>query len=154
MSTQKLKNSKDIKQAFQQLFEKSTDEAIEDRAQMFSYIFLSEVQKKMEYLGINRKELAEKMDTTASYLTQLFRGNRMLNLKTIAKLEHVLDMDFNIHDKSLNYEKIKNLWRASFKERRETAPRLMQHNKNQSASSADYSEVEGNNSTEPESLAA
>ncbi len=102
MSTRKLKDSRDIRRSFQQLFEKSTDEADEDRAQMISYIFLSEAQKKMESLGLNRKELADKMGTTPSYLTQLFRGNRMLNLKTIAKLEQVLDMDFKIKDSSLD----------------------------------------------------
>ena len=95
MSTQKLNNT-EIKNAFQVLFEQSAEEKVEHRAHMLSYIFLSEAEKAMERKGWSKKQLAEQLGTSASYLTQLFRGDRLLNLKTIAKIEQALSLEYQI----------------------------------------------------------
>jgi len=63
---------------------------------MLSYIFLSEAQKAMDCKDWTRKKLASEIGTSASYLTQLFRGDRLLNLKTIAKIESALDIRYSI----------------------------------------------------------
>ena len=45
---------------------------------------------------MTRKELAQKIGTSASFLTQLYRGSKLLNLTTIAKLEKALGITFTI----------------------------------------------------------
>mgnify|MGYP005848743837 FL=1 len=99
MSTKNLRNTKEIKNEFQKLFEKTPEEQIEHRAHMFSLIFLSEAQKAMDRRGWTRKRLAEEIGTSASYLTQLYRGDRLLNFKTLAKIEQALDLEYQISEK-------------------------------------------------------
>jgi len=96
MSTKQSNRTENIRSEFQKLFEQSPEEQIEHRAQMLSYIFLSEAQKAMGRKEWTRKRLAKEIGTSASYLTQLFRGDRLLNFKTVAKLETALSIDFEI----------------------------------------------------------
>ncbi|TVR33499.1 MAG: XRE family transcriptional regulator [Balneolaceae bacterium] len=118
MSTKKSNSAEQIRSEFQKLFEKSPAEQVEHRAQILSYIFLSEAQKAMDRMGWTRKQLAEEIGTSASYLTQLFRGDRMLNLKTIAKIEAALAIQFKVtvtsgmgddSDKPIDYRNRKEL---------------------------------------------
>lgn len=97
MSTKQSNSIEEIRKEFQKLFEKSPEEQVEHRAQLLSYIFLSEVQKVMDRKGWTRKQLAEEIGTSASYLTQLFRGDRLLNFKTVAKIEGALNIRFEIN---------------------------------------------------------
>jgi ribosome-binding protein aMBF1 (putative translation factor) len=108
MSTKQSNSAEEIRNEFQKLFEKSPEEQVEHRAQLLSYIFLSEAQKAMDRKGWTRKQLADEIGTSASYLTQLFRGDRLLNFKTVAKIEGALDVRFQINvteseEGSINY---------------------------------------------------
>src|SRR5690625_6162954 len=94
MNTKQSNSIEEIRNEFQKLFEKSPEEQVEHRAQMLSYIFLSEAQKVMDRKGWTRKQLADEIGTSASYLTQLFRGDRLLNFKTVAKIEYALDLKY------------------------------------------------------------
>jgi len=100
MSTKNLNNTEEIKNEFQKLFEKTPEEQIEHRAHILSLIFLSEAEKAMKRKGWTRKCLAKEIGTSASYMTQLFRGDRLLNFKTVAKIERVLNMDYHISEKT------------------------------------------------------
>jgi transcriptional regulator with XRE-family HTH domain len=96
MSTKQSNSTEEIRNEFQKLFEKSPEDQVEHRAQLLSYIFLSEAQKAMDRKGWTRKQLADEIGTSASYLTQLFRGDRLLNFKTVAKIETALGIGFEI----------------------------------------------------------
>lgn len=96
MNMKHLNSIEEIRNEFQRLFKKSPAEKVEHRAQMLSFIFLSEAQKVMDHNGWTRKQLADEIGTSASYLTQLFRGDRLLNLKTTAKIENALGIEFGI----------------------------------------------------------
>lgn len=102
MSTKKLNSSVKIRKEFQKLFEKSPEEQVEHRAQMLSYIFLSEAQKAMDQKDWTQRRLADEIGTSASYLTQLMRGDRLLNLKTIAKMEDALQIRFEVKTVEMN----------------------------------------------------
>lgn len=104
MSTQKLNNPEEIRREFDKLFDQSPEEQIEHRAQLLSAIYLSEVEKELDRMGWTRKRLAEEIGTSASYLTQLFRGDRLLNLKTVAKIEQALQITFEIRAKCSKQE--------------------------------------------------
>lgn len=100
MNTKQSNSAEEIRNEFQKLFEKTPEEQVEHRAQLLSYIFLSEAQKAMDRKGWTRKQLADEIGTSGSYLTQLFRGDRLLNLKTVAKIETALGIEFEIMAKS------------------------------------------------------
>src|SRR5690625_7689328 len=100
MNTKQSNSIEEIRNEFQKLFEKSPEEQVEHRAQMLSYIFLSEAQKVMDRKGWTRKQLADEIGTSASYLTQRFRGDRLLNFKTVAKIEYALDLKYGIYEES------------------------------------------------------
>lgn len=88
---------------------KSEDEKIEHDAQMLMYSFLSEVERFQEMNKINRKLLAKKINTSGSYLTQIFRGAKPLNFITIAKLQKALNIKFEVSafSRSLDIERNK-----------------------------------------------
>ncbi|RYM31297.1 XRE family transcriptional regulator [Brumimicrobium glaciale] len=87
----------EIQQEFDKLFAfESEAERIEANAQLLMAKFLSKVQEVTDHKNINRKELAAMIGTSASYLTQLFRGHKNLNFLTLAKLENALDIKFDI----------------------------------------------------------
>lgn len=114
MSTKQSNSTEEIRKAFQKLIEKSPKEQVEHRTQLLSYIFLSEAQKVMDRKDWTRKQLAEEIGTSASYLTQLFRGDRLLNFKTVAKIEGALDIRFEINvaessESSINYPENQDL---------------------------------------------
>lgn len=65
-------------------------------AKIIMYRFLSEVERLSEEKNIKRKQLAKLIGTSASYITQLFKGSKLLNLETAAKFERVFDIKFDI----------------------------------------------------------
>src|SRR5690625_40881 len=100
MNTKQSNSVEEIRNEFQKLSEKSHEEKVEHRAQMLSHIFMSEAQKAMDRKGWTRKQLADEIGTSANYLTQLFRGDRLLNFKTVAKIEYALDLKYGIYEES------------------------------------------------------
>ena len=96
MSTS-LKNKKEIQQAFRETLTPATDkERIELETLMLMARFLSEIEKVCEERGLLKKDLAKMIGTSASYITQLFRGNKIINLETIAKIMLALDIQFDV----------------------------------------------------------
>ena len=95
--TMKSKNKATIKKSFQDLLEFSNkDEQWEHDAQILMFQFLGIVDQKMEEEGISKKALAEQINTSTAYITQLFRGDKKLNFKTLAKLQDALDLKFEV----------------------------------------------------------
>jgi transcriptional regulator with XRE-family HTH domain len=91
------KEIESIRQRFQNLRKhKSEKEEIEHEAQMLMFKFLAETQKYQDIQGVNRKSLAQKIKTSASYLTQLFRGDKPLNFITLAKFQKSLGIKYKI----------------------------------------------------------
>lgn len=75
---------------------KNKKDRIEHMAAMVSYRFLSEVEKHCDRNNISRKDLAKMVSTSASYITQLFRGDRQVNTSIIARFEDALGISFTI----------------------------------------------------------
>ena len=90
-----LKNPEDIKAAFSSLFDNRTEQQQrDDAAQILSFRFLSEVERLMDEQGFTRRKLAELVGTSPSYITQLFRGDRLLNIDMLARFEQALGVQF------------------------------------------------------------
>jgi transcriptional regulator with XRE-family HTH domain len=91
-------NTKDeIQKAFDDAFSSiDSKEVLQHDTKMLMYRILSEVERLSEEKDLNRKELASLIGTSASYITQLFRGNKVINLETVAKFQKVFDVNFEI----------------------------------------------------------
>jgi len=108
MST-KSYNPQEIKEAFDQLFNGFTEkEKLENDAKLMMFRFLDIVDRKREELGLNRKQLAQKLGTSASYITQLYRGDKLVNMITLAKFKKALDLEFEISEKKTYEETVKS----------------------------------------------
>ena len=92
-----LKNKEEIRRSFRELVEPADDaDSIEMETRLLMYRFLSEVEKITEERGITRKELAKMIGTSPSFITQLYRGTKIINLTTLAKFQKALSFSFRI----------------------------------------------------------
>jgi len=95
----KSNNMEHIKQAFDELFNNRTPEQeLDSDAKLIMFLFLDIVERKREKLGWSRKELAKKVGTSASYITQLMRGDKLVNMLTLAKMQRALNIKFDISE--------------------------------------------------------
>ncbi|MBL7691469.1 MAG: helix-turn-helix transcriptional regulator [Flavipsychrobacter sp.] len=90
----KLNSDKLIKQAFTKKFEKEDD--VKHLKQMISYRILGEVERITDERNILRNELAKILNVSPSYITQLYRGNKVVNLELLAQMEKKLNFRFEI----------------------------------------------------------
>lgn len=95
--------SEEIKKQFEELLTfKSEEDRIELKEKELVFSFLAEFDKAMEKDNISKKELAKLIGTSASYITQLFRGDRIPNFRNIAKMKDALKLEFDIKVKENN----------------------------------------------------
>lgn len=93
-------NKKIVNPEYESLFSfKNENERIEHEAHLIMFRFLSEIEKLNIDNKIKRKDLAKKLGTSASYITQLYNGDKLINLTTIAKLQDVFKITFDIKAK-------------------------------------------------------
>lgn len=97
------KNIQNLDAAFDHLFEDfEMDYDIE--ARVLASKVLSEISEITEKNKLSRKKVAELIGTSASYLTQLYRGNKLLNFVTLAKLKDKLNLNIEIKIKENIYK--------------------------------------------------
>ncbi len=98
---------REIETAFKTIlsFDNEQDQ-LELEAKLIVAKFLEKIQEIAAQKGLKKKDLAQKIGTSASYITQLYRGHKLLNLMTLAKLQRALDIEFDIAIKGS--EQIKN----------------------------------------------
>ena len=95
--------SEEIKKQFEELLTfKSEEDCIELKEKELVFSFLAEFDRAMEKDNISKKELAKLIGTSASYITQLFRGDRTPNFRNVAKMLSALKLDFEIKLKENN----------------------------------------------------
>ena len=88
---------KEIKAALRRLRDERTPAQLEAAAaRLLSFRFLSEVERLTDEQGLKRGALARALGTSPSYVTQLYRGDRMLNLNMAARMERVLGVQFQV----------------------------------------------------------
>jgi hypothetical protein len=91
------KSQNNLKSQFLELLKyENTKEEIKDDAQMLMFAFISEINKHRDMQGVTKKTLANRIKTSASYLTQIFRGDKPLNFVSIAKMQRALAINFQI----------------------------------------------------------
>lgn len=96
-----------IKKEWDNLFnEISYEDRVASLADVLALQFLGLVDQKMEKDGISKKEMAEKIGTSASFITQLFRGDRKPNWNILAKMSIELSLDFKVLTEELFKERV------------------------------------------------
>jgi len=79
------------------LLQFETDEQkLQFEAEMIHLDIVFQIIRKMEEKDMNKSELAQKLKTSKGYITQLFTGDKLLNLKTLAKLQRIFNAKFKI----------------------------------------------------------
>lgn len=82
---------------------KTPEDLIKEDEYILMANYLSEIERVKSKLGFTRKSLAKEINTSASYLTQVFRGDKPLNFYTLAKIQKALGIRFQVNVK-YNYE--------------------------------------------------
>lgn len=85
-----------VAEGYESLFDFDEVNQIELDALWIAAQFLSKIQEVMSQQKMTRKELATKIGTSASWLTQVFRGDKLPSLETIVKLQRALNIEFDI----------------------------------------------------------
>ncbi|MGS0524846.1 hypothetical protein ACU8V7_06260 [Zobellia nedashkovskayae] len=99
------KNIQNLETAFDSIFNnQEIDYDIE--AKVIASKLLSEISEITDKNNLNRKMIAELIGTSASYLTQLYRGNKLLNFVTLAKLKDKLNLSVEIKIKENGYDNL------------------------------------------------
>lgn len=79
--------------------DRTPEEEIQDEARLLMYRFLDIIERKCDSLKWSKKMLAKEVGTSPSFITQLFRGDKLINLPTIIKMKQALAIDFEIKEK-------------------------------------------------------
>jgi transcriptional regulator with XRE-family HTH domain len=81
---------------------KSEDEKLENDRTMLSLSFISVIQQHMEKHSLTKKQLASATGVSASFITQLFRGDKLVSMEILAKFQKALDVNFCISTTNIN----------------------------------------------------
>ncbi len=91
------KSDKEFQKRFiDALSPKTQEDRIQFEAEKIHLDLIFLLKEMMEKRGLNRKQLAELLGVSPSYLTQLFTGDKLINLKTIARLQEIFGVKFKI----------------------------------------------------------
>lgn len=119
MTTHK-KTSK-LNSFWEEVFNPKGGALIEVNAHLLAGQYLKQIEEVLDSENIPQKDLAQKINISPSYLSQLFCGNKLPSWKTLAKIELALNIKFSLKQHSsdnvqnlqkifLNYtEKLNNL---------------------------------------------
>jgi len=101
----KFEENNSAEDEFSALFEfEDKKDLIDHKAHMIMFRCLSEIEK-ITGGNLSKKELSNLVETSPSYITQLFRGDKLLNLLMLAKFELALDSEFDITLRKISSEK-------------------------------------------------
>jgi len=89
------KNIQNLETSFDSLFDNYEND-YENEAKILASKVLSEISEITKRKDLKRNNVADLIGTSASYLTQLYRGNKLLNFITLAKLKKKLDLNIEI----------------------------------------------------------
>lgn len=92
MNSNNINFKDEIKKAFKF---KSEDEKDDFRADVIHINIIQSVLDQMKKQNLTKADIAKSLNISKSFITQLFSGNKLLNLKFIAKLERILNCKFH-----------------------------------------------------------
>jgi transcriptional regulator with XRE-family HTH domain len=93
----KLNKEFTIAPGFEKLFEFDTlEDANMHHAKIIMMKFLQAMEKSMGKNKLNKKTLAGILGVSPSYVTQLYNGDKLINLEMIARIEQAFGIEFKV----------------------------------------------------------
>jgi len=89
-------NKENLNEKLNSLMSMSEEDKLDVDKRVLSSRFLSEIQKHLDEEGILRKDFANKIGTSPSFITQLFSGNKVVSMEFLAKAQKELGINFYI----------------------------------------------------------
>lgn len=98
MST-KLNKPNNLKEKFDALFDSIPEkDKLDIDAKVLMFRFLEIVEEEREKRDMNRKDLADILGVRPAFVSQLFNGNKLLNLVHMAKLQKAFGFEFEVRN--------------------------------------------------------
>lgn len=77
----------------------SDNEKLEFEAEIIQLDFMSYLDNLMKLNNLSKTDLAKKMKKSSSFITQLFNGDKQLNIKHLAMFQRIFNVKFEISEK-------------------------------------------------------
>jgi ribosome-binding protein aMBF1 (putative translation factor) len=91
------KNTANVDDALQSLLDFETDEEkLMFEAELLHLSTMQLIARLMKENKMNKKQLAEALNTSQSFITQLFTGDKLINYKILAKLQRIFKVSFTL----------------------------------------------------------
>jgi len=90
-------NNDVIQQQLQEILRFRDDtEKLDFEVEKIHLNIMHQIRLLMSEHDMNKKTLAEKLNTSKGYISQLFSGDKIINLKLLAKLQRIFNVQFEI----------------------------------------------------------
>lgn len=77
----------------------SSDDKYDVESKLIMAQFVDGILSIMESTEVSRKDLAGKIGTSGSFITQIFKGTKNINFLTLAKIQDALNIKFSVNVK-------------------------------------------------------
>ncbi|VVH60936.1 hypothetical protein BAZOLSSOX_1724 [uncultured Gammaproteobacteria bacterium] len=101
------KNNSEVDDFFYGLFKPNQEKITESNAYLLMSQYLIQIEQALENQSMTQKDLADKIGTSASYISQFFNLNKLINLKTLAKIELALKINFKLKQPTIT-DRVRN----------------------------------------------
>jgi len=91
------KNDRSLDKLNRMLEFKSEREKEKLEEELLNLKFITAIEEIMEQKDVNKTSVAEILNSSRSYVSQLFSGNKMINIKTLSKIQRGLNISFKIY---------------------------------------------------------
>ncbi|CAB5503757.1 hypothetical protein THERMOT_1847 [Bathymodiolus thermophilus thioautotrophic gill symbiont] len=88
--------NQEVTDFFHDIFNPTGEDLIDVKAYGLMSQYLIQIERALDKQTMTQKELASKIGTSSSYLSQFFNLNKLINFKTLAKIELALDINFEL----------------------------------------------------------
>lgn len=90
------KENKSLDKLNKMLAVRSKKEVSRLEEELLNLKFVAAIEDIMEQKGINQTQLSEMLESSKSYVSQLFSGYKMLNIRTLSKIQKSLGITFKV----------------------------------------------------------
>ena len=103
-------SKKNLQQQMKEILSfKNDKERLQFEAEIINLDIMHKVQCLMDENKINKTELAKQLNISKGYITQLFTADKLINLKTLAKLQRIFKVKFDMEYETLKKFRMKKL---------------------------------------------
>jgi transcriptional regulator with XRE-family HTH domain len=76
---------------------KSSNQKAKLEEELLSLKFIATIEEILEQNDVNRSDLANILDSSKSYVSQVFSGDKMVNIRILAKIQRALNVSFKLY---------------------------------------------------------